>query len=123
MSKMILVVDDEPDIVAFLTTLFEDNAYATCSANDGEQAKALLEKGGIDLVTLDIVMPNKTGVRLYREMKKDPALARIPILFVSGLGDFKSFMKKIRPLPDPSDFVGKPIDKDVILKAVAGALA
>lgn len=122
MSKKILVVDDEADTVTFLTTLLEDNGYTTCSARDGDEAKKLLGSEKPDLVTLDIVMPNKSGVRLYREMKEDPATKDIPVLFISGLGDFKVFMKKIKPLPDPTAFLEKPLDEKVVLQAVQNAL-
>ncbi|MFH2204991.1 MAG: response regulator [Elusimicrobiota bacterium] len=122
MSKKILVVDDEPDTVSFLTTLLEDNGYVTCSANDGDEARGVLKSEKPDLITLDIEMPNKSGVRLYREMKEAPELKDIPVLFVSGLGDFKIFMQKIKPLPDPAAFVEKPLDEERVLQAVKKAL-
>ncbi|MFH1726514.1 MAG: response regulator [Elusimicrobiota bacterium] len=123
MAKKILVVDDEPDTVTFLTTLLGDNGYETFSAGDGDEAKGVLEREKPDLVTLDIVMPNKSGVRLFREMKQSPDLKDIPVLFVSGLGDFKNFMQKIKPLPDPTSFVEKPLDEKVVLEAVQKALS
>ncbi|MBI4669182.1 MAG: response regulator [Elusimicrobia bacterium] len=123
MSKKILVVDDEPDTTAFLTALLTDNGYAAFSAADGDEAKKLLDHEKPDLVLLDIVMPNKSGVRLYREMKETPELKAIPVLFVSGLADFKIFMQKIRPLPDPQDFVEKPLDEKTVLDAVRRVLA
>lgn len=123
MSKKILVVDDEPDIISFLTALLGDNGYSTRSAPDGDAARKLLAEEKPDLVTLDIVMPNKSGVRLYREMKSDPSLKDIPVLFISGLGDFKTFMQKIKPLPDPTAFIEKPLEEQTVLEAVKKALA
>ncbi|MFC1678998.1 response regulator [Elusimicrobiota bacterium] len=122
MGKKILVVDDEPDTQTFLKTLLEDNGYETRAAGDGDEARGLLAEEKPDLVTLDIVMPNKSGVRLYKEMRENPELKDIPVLFVSGLGDFKNFMKKIKPLPDPSAFVEKPLEERPLLDAVKKVL-
>jgi len=119
MSKKILIVDDEADIRDYLGTLLEDNGYEVRKAEDGEVGLKMLQEERADLVTLDIVMPNKTGVRLYREMKGSPEFKDIPVLFISGLGDFKVFMKKIGPpLPDPSAFLEKPLDEKGVLDAV-----
>lgn len=122
MIKNILIVEDEPDTVTFLTTLLRDNGYTTRSAGDGDEARKLLAAEKPDLVTIDIVMPNKSGVRLYKEMRENPDLKDIPVLFVSGLTDFKVFMSKIKPLPDPTAFVEKPLEEKAVLEAVKRAL-
>ena len=71
MSKKILVIDDEPDIVTFLTTLLRKNGYEVCEACDGvEGIKKVMEEKP-DLVCLDLIMPEKTGIKMYREMRKD----------------------------------------------------
>jgi len=124
MSKKILIVDDEADIRDYLSTLLEDNGYQVRKAADGEEGLKLLGEEKPDLVTLDIVMPNKSGVRLYREMRESDELKDIPVIFISGLGDFKVFMKKIGPpLPDPERFLEKPLDEKGVLEAVGKVLA
>jgi len=85
-QKLILVVDDEPDVITYLTTLLEDNGYATDSAVNGTEAMAKLRQLKPDLITLDISIPEKSGVRVYREMKEDPDLAHIPVLVITAEG-------------------------------------
>jgi CheY-like chemotaxis protein len=117
-DKKILIVEDEPDIITHLTTLFGDNGYATCTATDGEQGMEMVLKEKPDLVTLDIVMPNESGVKMLRKIKKDDALKNIPVIIVTGLQDFKTFVKKCGPVPDPEDFVDKPINEESLLEKV-----
>jgi len=112
-KKTVLVVDDEPDTVAFLTTLLEDNGFATISASDGAQARALLEKQLPDLISLDVTMPEKSGVRLYRELREDERLKEIPIIIVTGVSeDFEKFISTRKSVPPPNGYVPKPIDQN-----------
>ena len=71
MGKKIMVVDDEPDIITYLTTLLEENGYETESAKDGVDGLKKIRESRPDLVCLDILMPEKSGIGLYRELKKD----------------------------------------------------
>lgn len=128
MSKKILVVDDEPDMVTFLTTLLEDNGYATITAADGEEALEMCKKERPDLVSLDLLMPNKTGIKMYREMRKDEEIKDIPVIMVTGFGkddvpsmDFKEWIQK-RAIKPPEAYIEKPVDKDVLLTAIKTAL-
>ena len=80
MSKKILVIDDEPDVVIFLTALLKKHGYETISAEDGKQAFQLLKQEKPDLVTLDLAMPNQTGTDFYRKMAKDKELSETPVI-------------------------------------------
>jgi len=128
MSKKILVVDDEPDMVTFLTTLLEDNGYDTITAVDGEEALEMIKKEKPDLVSLDLLMPNKTGIKMYREMRKDDEIKDIPVIMVTGFGkddvpsmDFKEWIQK-RAIKPPEAYIEKPVDKDVLLAAIKTAI-
>jgi CheY-like chemotaxis protein len=118
-KKTILVVDDEPDVRTFLSTLFEDNGYATVMAQDGNEGLSMVKEKAPDLVTLDITMPNKSGVRFYREMKESAEWKKVPIIIVTGVsGDFKTFISSRKQVPPPEGYLSKPIDKTEILKLV-----
>ena len=122
-KKLILVVDDEPDIVAFLTTLLEDNGYRTLSARDGQEAwdRAKAEKP--DLVSLDITMPEKSGVRFYRDFKNDADLGKIPVMIVTGVSDdFQQFISTRKQVPPPEGYISKPIVEKTYLEKVAEIL-
>jgi len=118
-KKTILVVDDEPDVRTFLSTLFEDNGYATVMAQDGNEGLSRVKEKAPDLVTLDITMPNKSGVRFYREMKESAEWKKVPIIIVTGVsGEFKTFISTRKQVPPPEGYLSKPIDKTEILKLV-----
>jgi CheY-like chemotaxis protein len=123
--KKILIVDDEEDILEYLGTFFEHNGYATSKARDGQDAIEKARTEHPDLVTLDIIMPKKSGVRFYREMKDDPELKKIPIIIITALTGwgydtegFHKFIKTRKHVTPPEGFLAKPVDTGELLKAV-----
>ncbi len=115
-KKTILVVDDEPDVQVYLQTLLEDNGYDVVVAQDGVEALEKVQEARPDLVTLDITMPEKSGVRFYRDIKENDILKDIPIVIVTGISkDFEKFISSRKQVPPPEGYVSKPIDKDEIL--------
>jgi CheY-like chemotaxis protein len=122
--KKILVVEDEEDVLTYLTTLFQDNGYDTVSAVDGFEALERARTQKPDLISLDIVMPDQSGLRTYRQYKKDDELKDIPVIIVTALGDsIRSFLKRLGGFPEPEGFMTKPIDKEKLLKMVADLLS
>ena len=84
MKKKVMVVDDEPDIVEFLTDLLEEEGYAVTSASDGAQALERVKEERPDLVLLDVSMPKKTGTDFYRQFSRRKEFKDIPVIIVSG---------------------------------------
>lgn len=123
-AKTILVVDDDPDARDFFVTVLEDNGYATVSARDGNEALARIEEGRPDLVTLDITMPEKSGVGVYRKLKEDEGLKAIPVIIITGVSDdFKQFISTRRQVPPPEGYLSKPVEPSDLLEKVRGLLA
>ncbi len=119
MSRKILVVDDEPDVVRYFTALLEENGYATASAADGVEALAKVRSERPDLVTLDITMPNESGVRVYRELKNDATLCKIPVVVVTGIShSFKQFISSRSQVPPPDGYLEKPVTPEGLLGEV-----
>jgi len=122
--KTVLVVDDEQDVLTYLTALFEDNGYATIPAMDGIAAFDLAKSKKPDLITLDITMPDQSGVRTYRQYKEDPELKGIPVIIVTAVGDsMQSFFNKLSGFQKPDGFMNKPIDADKLIEMAADLLA
>jgi len=118
--KKILVVDDEEDMVVWLTTLLEDNGYTTISAYNGTEGfkKAKSEKP--DLITLDVSMDQESGVKTLRHLQEDPDTANIPIIMVTGVSaDIKQFIERNKKIQLPAAFMEKPIDKDELINTVS----
>ncbi|MEW6235055.1 MAG: response regulator [Candidatus Omnitrophota bacterium] len=83
-EKTILVVDDEQEIVDFLSMALEDEGFHVLTAMDGREALDLVAQRKPDLISLDLVMPKYPGARMIRELKKNKDWADIPILVVTG---------------------------------------
>lgn len=141
MSKKILIVDDEPDIITFVSTVMEENGYTSIGAKDGVEGLDLLRKEKPDLVLLDLMMPKKSGITMFQELRKDPDLSHIPVVVVTGVSevtgvDFRNFMYK-QPMRDekqfvestgltrytvPNGYLEKPIDPVELIKTVKKVL-
>ena len=118
-KKTVLVVDDEPDARDYLTTVLEDNGFATVIAKDGTEAIARLEEAVPDLVSLDITMPEKSGVSVYRKLREDDQLKSVPVIIITGVSDeFQKFISTRRQVPPPDGYISKPVDADAFMKMV-----
>ncbi|MGD2215280.1 MAG: response regulator [Gemmatimonadales bacterium] len=130
MTKKVLIVDDEPDVVSYLEMILQDNGYETLAAANGNEALELLRSEKPDLVTLDISMPEASGTRFYVELKKDPELSSTPVFIVTAItgfgGDkygYEKFISQRRLVPPPEAFFPKPIDREEFIAAVNEQLA
>jgi len=118
-QKKILIVDDEPDVLTYLTTLFMDNGFDVITANNGKEAfeKAIADTP--DLITLDITMPEESGVRCYRDLQDNDATNKIPVIIITGIsGDFKRFISTRKQVHPPLAYFEKPIDRTALLGKV-----
>ena len=137
MPKRILIVDDEPDAISYISSVLEDNGYEYLSAEDGEQGLELAKKEKPDMILLDLIMPGKSGMLMFQELKKDPDLGKIPVIVVSGASDalgvdLRNFMirqpRKKREkvvettgetqFTEPNAYVDKPVDPDALIKVI-----
>ena len=112
MAKKILVIDDDPIVVKYLKTLFDDHGYETAAAYDGTEAEDIVKQFKPDLITLDLEMPKEWGPRFYRKMTKNEDLKDIPVIVISGLSNPKHAIKKAVAV------IRKPFDKTKVLDIV-----
>jgi CheY-like chemotaxis protein len=118
-KKTVLVVDDEPDARDYLTTVLQDNGFATVIAKDGTEAIAKLAEAVPDLVSLDITMPERSGVSVYRKLKEDDQLKDVPVIIITNVSDeFQKFISTRRQVPPPDGYISKPVDADAFIKMV-----
>ena len=118
-KKRVLVIDDEPDVCEYLSCLLEDNDYEVDTAEDGEKALERIKAVLPDIITLDITMPEKSGVRFYRDLKENDEWKNIPVIMVTGISnDFEKFISSRRQVPPPEGYMSKPIDREKILELI-----
>lgn len=115
----ILVVDDERDLVWSLRHSLAEEGYEVFTAYDGEQALAIIGEHHPDIVILDVVMPGLDGWEVCRRLRRDPALASVPVLFLTVRRDVQDRIKGLEEGAD--DYLAKPFDVDE-LKARVKAL-
>jgi CheY-like chemotaxis protein len=123
MAKTILIIDDEMDMRSYLGTLFRKAGYEIHSAPNGEEGLKMAGEVGPDLITLDVLMPKKSGVRAYRELRSSPDTAEIPIVILTGLTQQEDFFgDDLGDLARPDAVVEKPIDREAFLARIQGLL-
>ena len=119
MAKRIMIIDDEKDIRLYLKTLFEKNGYETETAQDGDEGYPKTAAFKPDLITLDILMPKQSGIRLYSKLKEDDGLKAVPVVVLTGLTQYQQFYQQDFPEDElPDAFVEKPIQQEQLLKIV-----
>jgi twitching motility two-component system response regulator PilH len=113
-GKKILVVDDEPDILLFFSSVFSDNGATVIEANNGEDALALALKERPDIMTLDINMPGKDGGWVFENLRNNPEIAQTKVCIVTGRPELRRLIYD-RPVPPPEGYLDKPVDEDKLL--------
>ncbi len=86
MSKKVLVVDDEPNIVLSVEFLMKRAGHEVVTAGDGEEALRVLAETKPDLMILDVMMPRKNGFEVCTDVRANPETADLPILMLSAKG-------------------------------------
>lgn len=118
-KKKILIVEDEDDIITYLKAIFEDNGYDTLIASDGIEGINIAKSIKPDLITLDLAMPNQSGVRTYRQCREDGDLKDIPVVVITAVGDdMERYFQKTPGFQRPDGFMNKPIEKERLVDLV-----
>jgi len=127
-GKKVLVVDDEEDVREFLVAILEDAGFNVESAVDGEHALAKVRESPPDLVSLDLVMPRKSGIKFLYEMKHNKAWERIPVIIVTahahddlGKKDFDDALAG-KGLVAPGGYLEKPVQPETYVRMVCSSM-
>ncbi len=111
-----MVIDDDPIVVKYLVTLFQDNGYETCEAFNGLEGTEVMHKEHPDLITLDLKMPEEWGARFFRKLTKDEQFKGTPIIVISGLAWPELAIDKAVAT------LRKPFDPDEVIKIVKNTI-
>ncbi len=143
MAKRVLVVDDDEALVKYLSVLLGDHGYEPISAYDGKEGMEKTRQARPDLIVLDVMMPKRSGLVVFNDLKRDEHCKDIPILMLTGVGSVieeleshkeETFEKPYAPLREtlkkkiqemrqegadmPEVFVDKPVQPDDFIAKV-----
>jgi len=119
-GKKVLVVDDDPDVVEYLSSFLEDNGYEVATANDSASAREAVARFRPNAVLLDVLMPGRSGLDLLVSLRTDPRWCDIPLVVITGNDkiledDCQSDMGSHYGVKGPDGVLGKPVDRKTLL--------
>ena len=123
--KKVLVIDDEPDMVEMISMAL-DREFEVITAYNGKEGVQKAQKEKPDVIVLDIMMPEKDGFTACQELKADSRTASIPILILTGVGEYFGRSKYARRSGleiEAEDFLAKPVDPQELLRRVQALIA
>lgn len=117
--RTVLIVDDTPDNLTLLSNLLKDK-YNTKVATSGATALQIVASSKVDLILLDIMMPEMDGIETCRQLKADPSSAAIPVVFLTAKSqqEDESLGRSVGAV----DFLRKPVNPDLLFTRVAAHL-
>ena len=125
MTKKVLTIDDDADIRTFVITVLEENGYSPLKAKNGEEGLKIINEEKPDLVVLDVLMPKQSGIKLYRELKTNESLNKIPVIILSGISK-RIFLRSQEALtefgsenvPEPDAYIEKPVEPEDLAEKI-----
>jgi phosphate regulon transcriptional regulator PhoB len=119
-TKKILIVDDEPDLVELASYNLKKEGFSVSSAEDGEEALQMIRGKHFDLIILDLMLPGIQGIELCRILKNNPKTVNIPIIMLTARGEVS---EKIHGLESGADdYITKPFSPKELIARVKAVL-
>ena len=112
-NAIVLVADDSPETLGMLNEALEQAGYMVLIALEGRQALTIAEKITPDIILLDAIMPKLDGFETCRQLKANPQLAEVPVIFMTGLSDTESVVKALDC--GAVDYLNKPVNPDELI--------
>lgn len=112
-SDIVLVVDDSPDALSLIHDTLETANMDVLVALEGRQALTIAKRIRPDIILLDAIMPNMDGFETCRELKADPGLASIPVIFMTGLSETDDIVRGLEA--GGVDYLTKPIQPNELI--------
>ncbi|MGY6554665.1 MAG: response regulator [Wenzhouxiangella sp.] len=116
----ILVVDDSQTHLYALSKILQDAEYDVVTASDGEEGVEKAASEAPDLILMDVVMPGLNGFQATRKISRNPATAKIPVIFVTTKDQETDKIWGMRQ--GAADYITKPVDKSLLLSSITRAL-
>jgi CheY-like chemotaxis protein len=120
----VVVVDDEPDVAVYLAAVLEKKGHEAHTAGNAADGFALVKSLRPDVACIDIVMPEETGVALFRKIRADDEVGETPVVFITALKPEMATPHdgmNVEPIPKADEYVEKPPDSEAFVEAVERA--
>ena len=120
MSK-ILIVDDDPDLVEAVTMILESKDYDVIAAYGGIEGLEKAKTDEPDLIVLDVMMPDKDGYAVCKELKADPKYGKIPILLLTAVVSkipTTRYTQQMGLETEADDYVDKPVEPAELVRRI-----
>ncbi|MBW1972593.1 MAG: response regulator [Deltaproteobacteria bacterium] len=117
----ILLVDDDPDLVEAVTIILESKNYDVIAAYGGIEGLEKAKKENPDLIVLDVMMPDKDGYEVCKELKADPEYSKIPILLLTAVASRISTTRYTQQMgleTEADDYIDKPVEPKVLVERI-----
>ncbi len=121
MAKKILIVDDDPDLVEAVSMILESKNYEVSAAYGGIEGLEKAKKENPDLIVLDVMMPDKDGYAVCKELKADPELSKIPVLLLTAVVSkipTTRYTQQMGLETEADDYIDKPVEPEVLVKRI-----
>jgi two-component system alkaline phosphatase synthesis response regulator PhoP len=126
MAKRILVVDDDPDLVEAISMILKSKHYEVIVAYGGIEGLEKTKTEKPDLIVLDVMMPDKDGYTVCKELKADSVLCEIPVLLLTAVVSHISttrFSHQMGMETEADDYMDKPVEPVELVKRVEALLS
>jgi twitching motility two-component system response regulator PilH len=120
MVRSILLIDDEPDFVDTLSLRLQANGYDVIGALSGEKGIEVARNQRVDVILLDIIMPDMNGFEVLKKLQEDEKTRQIPVVVLSNAGDTKFIFEAERL--GARDYVLKTADSTEMLDSIERVL-
>jgi len=125
-AKKILIVDDDPDLVEAVTMILESKKFEVAAAYGGIEGLQKAKTENPDLIVLDVMMPDKDGYAVCKELKADPTLSNIPVLLLTAVVSKIATTRYTQQgglETEADDYIDKPVEPEVLVKRIETLLA
>jgi two-component system alkaline phosphatase synthesis response regulator PhoP len=126
MAKKILIVDDDSDFVEAVTLILRPKKFEVVAAYNGKEGIEKVKSERPDLVVLDVMMPEKDGYSVCKELKSDPQWSHIPVLLLTAVVSHvptTRFTQQMGMETEADDYIDKPVEPEVLVKRIEALLA
>ena len=120
-QKTILVVDDNPQVRTLIFDILKDSSYRILQATDGKQALTTIKHVKVDVIVLDIVMPEMDGLEVIRELRKDLYAAKIIAISGDGHANGKTYIDAAIMMGADAKLM-KPFSSKKLLEAIENVM-